>query len=107
MYSSIPYALAQGDVELPYLLAQGFVYSIVTYFMIRCAPKPASSCRDANVCMLIVIIVVLPCRYEYSAAKFFWYTLFMVLSLTYYTYYGELPSTHTPLLLSFHLSASN
>lgn len=31
-------------------------------------------------------------RYEYSADKFFWYTLFMLLSLTYYTFYGMMVS---------------
>ena len=27
-------------------------------------------------------------RYDYSASQFFWYTLFMLLSLAYYSFYG-------------------
>ena len=35
MYAAGPYALAQGDVEAPYLILQSFIYSIITYWMIR------------------------------------------------------------------------
>lgn len=35
MYGSLPYALAQGDVEIPYLILQTLVYSVITYWMIR------------------------------------------------------------------------
>ncbi len=33
MYASFPYALAQGDVELPYILVQTVIWSAITYFM--------------------------------------------------------------------------
>ena len=35
MYAAGPYALAQGDVEAPYLILQSFIYSVITYWMIR------------------------------------------------------------------------
>ena len=35
MYSSLPYALAQGDVEIPYLILQSVIYSVITYWLIR------------------------------------------------------------------------
>lgn len=34
MYGVIPYAIAQGAVELPWALAQSVVYACITYFMI-------------------------------------------------------------------------
>ena len=34
MYAVLPYAIAQGAVELPWALAQALVYSLITYFMI-------------------------------------------------------------------------
>lgn len=33
MYASFPYALAQGDVELPYIVVQTVIWSLITYFM--------------------------------------------------------------------------
>ncbi len=33
MYASFPYALAQGDVELPYILVQTVIWALITYFM--------------------------------------------------------------------------
>ena len=44
MYSRLPYALAQGDVEWPFLLTQSIVFSVIVYAMIgfqwtaACAP---------------------------------------------------------------------
>ena len=35
MYGSLPYALAQGDVEIPYLILQSVLYSVITYWLIR------------------------------------------------------------------------
>ena len=34
MYAVLPYAIAQGAVEIPWALAQALVYSVITYFMI-------------------------------------------------------------------------
>lgn len=33
MYAALPYALAQGDVEVPYLVIQTIIWSLITYFM--------------------------------------------------------------------------
>jgi ABC-type multidrug transport system permease subunit len=33
MYAAMPYALAQGDVEIPYLVVQTLLWSIITYWM--------------------------------------------------------------------------
>ncbi|XP_051142940.1 ABC transporter G family member 31-like [Andrographis paniculata] len=61
MYSPVPFALAQGLVELPYILVQAIIYSIITYFMIN---------------------------YERMAGKFFLYLLFMFLTFLYFTFFG-------------------
>ena len=61
LYSGAPYALAFGIMEIPYTLVQTFVYAVITYSMIQ---------------------------FQWTAAKFWWYTLFMFLSFLYFTYYG-------------------
>ncbi len=33
MYAAMPYALAQGDVEIPYLVVQALLWSVITYWM--------------------------------------------------------------------------
>ncbi|XP_071737932.1 ABC transporter G family member 31-like [Rutidosis leptorrhynchoides] len=69
MYSAIPYAIAQGLVELPYIATQTIVYGIITYFMIH---------------------------FERSAGKFFLYLVFMFLTFTYFTFYGMVAIGLTP-----------
>ncbi|KAL3696501.1 hypothetical protein R1sor_010577 [Riccia sorocarpa] len=69
MYSSIPYALAQGVIEVPYVFTQTVVYSLITYSMIH---------------------------FEWTAAKFFWYFLFMFLTFMYFTFYGMMAVGLTP-----------
>ncbi|CAH9121025.1 unnamed protein product [Cuscuta epithymum] len=61
MYSSLPYAAAQGLVEIPYILAQTIIYGIITYFMIN---------------------------FERTIEKFLLYLVFMFLTFTYFTFYG-------------------
>ena len=34
MYSPWPFAIAQGNVELPYLVAQTLIYSCIVYWMV-------------------------------------------------------------------------
>ncbi|CAI5933279.1 unnamed protein product [Closterium sp. NIES-65] len=69
MYSAIPYALAQGVIELPYLLVQTVVYSLLTY------------------CMIL---------FEWTPRKFLWYLLFQFLTLLYFTCFGMIASAITP-----------
>ncbi|GJP83179.1 hypothetical protein CLOP_g13369 [Closterium sp. NIES-67] len=69
MYGAIPYALAQGVIELPYLLVQAVVYSLITYSMIR---------------------------FEWTYDKFLWYLLFQFLTLLYFTCFGMMTSSITP-----------
>ena len=33
MYAAMPYALAQGDVEVPYLVVQTLLWCVITYWM--------------------------------------------------------------------------
>ncbi|KAH7833592.1 hypothetical protein Vadar_007950 [Vaccinium darrowii] len=61
MYGSWAYALAQVTIEVPYLLAQAIVFSIITYPMIG---------------------------YYWSAYKVFWYFYAMFCTLLYFTYVG-------------------
>ncbi|KAK9816709.1 hypothetical protein WJX72_004056 [[Myrmecia] bisecta] len=69
MYGAFPYAIAQGLVELPYVLIQTIMYTAITYFMIH---------------------------FEYDAAKLFWYLLFEYLTLLYFTLYGIAAVAVTP-----------
>ncbi|XP_057469929.1 pleiotropic drug resistance protein 3-like isoform X1 [Actinidia eriantha] len=75
MYGSWAYALAQVTVEIPYLLAQGITFVIITYPMIG---------------------------YYWSAHKFFWYFYAMFCTLLYFTYMGMLIVALTP---SFQVAA--
>lgn len=69
MYSPLPYAIAQGIIELPYVLLQTVVYAFITYAMIQ---------------------------FEWTAPKFLWYTLFMYLTFMYFTFYGMMTVSVTP-----------
>ncbi|KAL2643201.1 hypothetical protein R1flu_010788 [Riccia fluitans] len=69
MYSSIPYAVAQGLIEVPYIFTQTAVYSLITYSLIH---------------------------FEWTAAKFFWYFLYMFLTFIYFTFYGMMAVGLTP-----------
>ncbi|KAI4385958.1 hypothetical protein MLD38_003942 [Melastoma candidum] len=75
LYSAIPYALAQGMVEIPYIAAQTIIFAIITYFMMS---------------------------FERTARKFFLYVVFMFLTFTYFTFYGMMAVGLTP---SQHLAA--
>ena len=33
MYSALPYAVAQGTVETPYIFVQALFFSVITYFL--------------------------------------------------------------------------
>uniref|UniRef100_A0A0D9XCM5 ABC transporter domain-containing protein n=1 Tax=Leersia perrieri TaxID=77586 RepID=A0A0D9XCM5_9ORYZ len=61
MYSSLPYALGQVVIELPYIFLQTLIYGVLVYAMIG---------------------------YEWTCAKFIWYMFFMYFTLSYYTFYG-------------------
>ncbi|CAI5480135.1 unnamed protein product [Closterium sp. Yama58-4] len=69
LYGAIPYALAQGAIEVPYVLVQTVIYSLITYAMIQ---------------------------FEWTAGKFWWYTLFMFLTLFYFTCYGLMAIAISP-----------
>ncbi|CAI7919221.1 unnamed protein product [Closterium sp. NIES-54] len=69
LYGAIPYALAQGAIEVLYVLVQTGIYSLITYAMIQ---------------------------FEWTAGKFWWYTLFMFLTLFYFTCYGLMAIAISP-----------
>ncbi|XP_024979136.1 pleiotropic drug resistance protein 1-like [Cynara cardunculus var. scolymus] len=69
MYSALPYAMAQVLVEIPYIFAQTMVYCLIVYAMIG---------------------------FEWTAAKFFWYTFFQFCCLLYMTFYGMMTVAITP-----------
>ncbi|WOL16537.1 hypothetical protein Cni_G25324 [Canna indica] len=75
MYSSLPYAAAQGLVEVPYILAQTVIFGVITFFMVN---------------------------YERNLAKFVLYLLFLFLTLMYFTFYGMMAVGLTP---TQHLAA--
>lgn len=61
MYSSFPYAAAQGLVELPYIAAQTLIFGLITYFMTN---------------------------YERNLWKLIMYHVYLFLTFTYFTFYG-------------------
>lgn len=69
MYSSIPYALSQVLIEVPYVICQATLYSVITYSMLG---------------------------FQWTAAKFFWYYYITVISLLQFTYYGMMMVAITP-----------
>ncbi|KFK23406.1 hypothetical protein AALP_AAs61696U000200 [Arabis alpina] len=75
MYAPIPYAAAQGLVEIPYIITQTILYGVITYFTIG---------------------------FERTVRKFFLYLVFMFLTFTYFTFYGMMAVGLTP---NQHLAA--
>ncbi|KAJ6964438.1 ABC transporter G family member 31 [Populus alba x Populus x berolinensis] len=78
MFSPLSYAVAQGLVEIPYILVQTILYGIITYFMVD---------------------------FERTAGKFFLFLVFMFLTFTYFTFYGMMavgltPSQHVAAVIS-------
>ena len=69
MYSCAPYATAAGFVEVPYLLLQSTIFMPITYWMIG---------------------------FEASAAKFIFFWLVFVMSLSMNTFFGQLLVMVTP-----------
>ncbi|CAI5477819.1 unnamed protein product [Closterium sp. Yama58-4] len=69
MFVAIPYALAQGVIELPYLAVQARIYASITYLLIR---------------------------FEWMPGKFLWYLLFQFFTLLYFTCFGMMASAITP-----------
>ncbi|KAL3144459.1 hypothetical protein ABBQ32_004202 [Trebouxia sp. C0010 RCD-2024] len=72
MYGVGPWYLALATVEAGYLVAQAVLYVCVLYFM---------------------------AGFDRTAAKFFWFLLFMLLTLLYFTYYGVACVAITPNLM--------
>ncbi|XP_066345250.1 ABC transporter G family member 51 isoform X1 [Miscanthus floridulus] len=69
MYSSFPYAAAQGLVEIPYIAVQALIFGLITYFMIN---------------------------YERNIGKLLLYLVFLFLTFTYFTFYGMVAVGLTP-----------
>ncbi|PKI62067.1 hypothetical protein CRG98_017440 [Punica granatum] len=69
MYSTLPYAVAQVLIEIPYILAQAVTYGVIVYAMIG---------------------------FEWTVVKFFWYLFFMYFTLLYFTFYGMMAVAVTP-----------
>ncbi|EEE50719.1 hypothetical protein OsJ_31016 [Oryza sativa Japonica Group] len=69
MYSSFPYAAAQGLVEIPYIAVQTLIFGLITYFMVN---------------------------YERNIRKLVLYLIYMFLTFTYFTFYGMVAVGLTP-----------
>ncbi|KAI3986335.1 hypothetical protein MKX01_002180 [Papaver californicum] len=69
MYSALPYAFGQIVIEIPYVLIQSVIYSLLVYSMIG---------------------------FEWTTEKFFWYLFFTFFSMLYFTYYGMMTVAITP-----------
>ncbi|RZC64005.1 hypothetical protein C5167_025792 [Papaver somniferum] len=69
MYSALPYAFGQIVIEIPYVLIQSVIYSLLVYSMIG---------------------------FEWTTEKYFWYLFFTFFSMLYFTYYGMMTVAITP-----------
>ncbi|KAJ4825748.1 hypothetical protein Tsubulata_042318 [Turnera subulata] len=69
MYSSMPYALSQVVVEIPYVFLQTTYYTLIVYAMVS---------------------------FEWTAAKFLWFFYVTFFTLLYFTYYGMMTVALTP-----------
>lgn len=69
MYSAIPYAVAQTAIEIPYILIQTMIYSLIVYSMIG---------------------------FQWTTVKFFWFIFFMFMCFVYFTLYGMMAVALTP-----------
>eukprot|EP00253_Pinus_taeda_P012741 PITA_12741 len=69
MYSALPYVFAQAAIELPYVLIQAVIYSVLVYAMMD---------------------------FQWQAAKFLWYLFFSYFTFLYFTYYGMMTMSLTP-----------
>ncbi|XP_076952083.1 ABC transporter G family member 35-like [Bidens hawaiensis] len=69
MYSSLPYAMAQVFVEIPYALLQTIYYTGIVYSMVS---------------------------FEWAVAKFFWFFFITFFSFLYFTYYGMMTVSISP-----------
>lgn len=69
MYSSLPYAISQVVVEIPYVFIQSLYYSIIIYSMMS---------------------------FQWTAAKFFWFLYVTFFTLLYFTYYGMMTVSFSP-----------
>ncbi|XP_023759510.2 ABC transporter G family member 29 [Lactuca sativa] len=69
MYSSLPYAMAQVIVEIPYVFLQTTYYTLIVYAMVS---------------------------FEWTVPKFFWLFFINFFSFLYFTYYGMMTVSITP-----------
>ena len=44
MYSALPYAVAQGTVETPYIFVQAVFFSVITYFLFHLQVDAGETC---------------------------------------------------------------
>ncbi|KAK8963782.1 ABC transporter G family member 39 [Platanthera guangdongensis] len=70
MYSTLPFAIAQVAVEIPYIIVQVLVFSSVVYPM---------------------------AGFQLVISKFLWFMFFMLLSFVYFTLYGMMAVALTPI----------
>ncbi|XP_057868467.2 ABC transporter G family member 39 [Cryptomeria japonica] len=75
MYSAFSYAFGQVAIEVPYVLVQSVVYTLLVYTMIG---------------------------FQWTAVKFFWFLFFMYFTLLYFTFFGMVTVAMTP---NFHVAA--
>ncbi|PON89430.1 ABC type transporter protein [Trema orientale] len=75
MYSPFPYTFAQAIIEIPYVLVQAIIYSVIVYTMMG---------------------------FEMNLVKFLWYLFFSFFSLSYFTYYGMMTVAATP---NYHIAS--
>ncbi|XP_024968958.1 ABC transporter G family member 35-like isoform X4 [Cynara cardunculus var. scolymus] len=69
MYSTLPYAMAQVFVEIPYVFFEATYYTLIVYAMVS---------------------------FEWTATKFFWSFFINFFSFLYFTYYGMMTVSITP-----------
>ena len=88
----------QGTVELPYLVAQTIIYSLIVYSMIHfewtagpCCLSPPKVLRPVAALTVLLQAVPRPNNFvpvPLLSGKFFWFLFFQLLTLCFFTYYG-------------------
>jgi len=69
MYSTLPYAMAQMIVEIPYVFFQTIYYTLIVYAMVS---------------------------FQWTAAKYLWFFFIHFLTFLYFTYHGLMTASLTP-----------
>ena len=101
MHAVLPFAIAQGLVEVPFLIVQAAAYCLITYWMVYFEvstselpaghPRFQPAVRNESARAPDVTY-----SSSFAAGKFFWYFMVETLTLCYFSMYGFLAVALSP-----------